>query len=209
MTKKHYVISIFTIVIIALLSFYYVLNNDKDVKDRKLAGYIENDFKIKNILIFDTKYEQLIEILGQPLKTTNITDETIISHHGYFVILHYEGMNVTIDAGVNFDLKNGTVTEIDITDKNITTFRGVTVNETFKKIKQIYGIKEKYPLNSGKEKPLADMKIQGLKRGNEQIDLETYTDYCYFTFDDKPIAMIFLLDNDVVKKIVVRNLTAD
>ncbi|WP_392486817.1 hypothetical protein ACER0A_001455 [Haloimpatiens sp. FM7315] len=65
------------------------INNGINVKkkEQKEIVNLENEFEIKNISVFDTKYEELIDIMGKPLSITNIKDKIVIANDGYFSIL--------------------------------------------------------------------------------------------------------------------------
>ncbi|WP_427337836.1 hypothetical protein [Caloranaerobacter sp. DY30410] len=177
-------------------------DNEKSVSD------ISNEFKINNVSIFDTTYEQLIEIMGEPINATCIQDEIVIVNYGYFSILSYEGVEFVMNSDDGFNLANGIVTEIDIVNTNVSTTRGITINDTKEKVKNTYSIGEFYPLGNNNEYPIHLSCIKGFRRGKSEIKIDEYDEYCYIQSKDRPIALIFLFKDNVVKRIMLRHLTA-
>ncbi len=176
--------------------------------NEKIVSDISSDFKTNNISIFDTTYEQLIKIMGKPMNVTCIQDENVITNYGYFSILSYEGVEFIINSDDGFNLANGIVVEIDIVNSNVSTTRGITINDTKEKVKNTYSVEEFYPLGNKNEYPINPIRIKSFIRGKSEIKIDEYDEYCYIQSKDKPIALIFLFKDNIVKRIMLRHLTA-
>ena len=174
----------------------------------KISNLSDEDFKIEGVLIFDTTYEKLIKIMGKPVSINKIEDKNIATDFGYFSVISYEGVEFTINSNNSYDLANGNVAEIDIVSPKVSTSRGITINDTLDKIKHKYPIKYIYSFKTNSEAPLHTNVIKVFKRGEKELHLKDYDKYCFIQSNNKPIALIFLLKNNIVKRIVVRHLTA-
>ena len=205
-----FLISLFLLIFNKTTNYTSKINNgiNVDKKEQKEIANLETEFKIKNISIFDTTYEELIDIMGKPLSITNIKDNIVITNYGYFSILSYPNIQFTVNSDNNFDLTDSTVIEIDIINSKISTTKGIKINDNIDKLKKEYSIEKIYPLEKNTEYPLSWSIIKGFKNNNYELKIDDYDEYCYIQSEKKPIALIFLLKNNIIKRIILRNVTA-
>lgn len=210
--KKSYIRFILLLVVLGVFVMLNSINNSLEgislPNEQTQNGFKENDFIINNISIFNTTYEELIKIMKNPKIITNIEDKNIVGNYGYLSVLSYKGLEITINTGNNFNLTNGLVTEIDIVSSHVSTTRGISINDTKEKVQETYSIKEIYSLKNNNEYPIHTSIIKGFKRNKSEINMNEYDEYCYIQNEEKPIAIIFLFKDNIVRRIVLRHLTA-
>lgn len=207
MKKTIIIFFVFIICLILIIIFKGIANDtNKTNESQNISTQDDLNNSFRPITIFETKYEQLIEIMGEPINITDIQDESIIINFGYFTILSYEGIEFTVYTKKDFELTNGTVVEIDITDTKA-QIMGTDLNTTKDTIKDKYSIDAIHSLENTEE-PISDFVLKGLKRGVLEVDLDNYDDYCYLKDKESSIAIIFLFENGLVKRILIRHLTA-
>ncbi|WP_373899425.1 hypothetical protein ACER0A_001460 [Haloimpatiens sp. FM7315] len=124
------------------------------------------------------------------------------------ISVYYPNIQFTVNSNNNFDLTGSTVIEIDIINSKISTTKGIKINDNKDKLKKEYSLKQIYPLEKNSEYPLSWSIIKGFKNNKYELKIDDYDEYCYIQSKKRPIAIIFLLKNNIIKRIILRNVTA-
>jgi len=161
-----------------------------------------------NGFTFFTPYQDIIDTLGEPNSIIKIDDETVTILYGYYSLLIYDGIEIMINADDDFVLNDrSSVIEVDITNEDYKTSRGIGLGASLDEVKMVYDLDEGDFYASDSENPIPPSRISGLRR--ECVLFIDYSSYCYIQEYDSPIALIFLFDeNNVVNRIELRHLTA-
>ncbi|MDN5300217.1 MAG: hypothetical protein PWP51_2770 [Clostridiales bacterium] len=178
-------------------------NNKLDIED----GDTYKDVSILGIT-FGTKYQDVVDMLGEPIKIIPIKDEMTIVDKGYYSLLEYKDYEVVVYDNENFQVSpDCIIVEIDAIDEEYVTSKGIHIGSTIEDVMNEYGLKKEEIYDKSNEEIICNMRITGLR-----VDTSKFVDYdkyCFITKEDDPRALIFLFEDSKVVRILIRHLTAD
>lgn len=156
-----------------------------------------------------SRYEEL-SAFGEVKVITPVKDEAVVTNKGYFDVVEYEGLTATVSAGTDFILpENAAIYSLTIFSDAYTDSKGLKVGDSKEKLMREYNLYEHELISAGEyEEEYEELyRIQ-----DDGIAVHELPAYDFFYPADKgnsPIILIYLIKDDCINGILLRNLTAD
>lgn len=186
-----------------------VVEDEFDVAmvEQELDSLSSDDIALMGITI-GSSYADCIEIFGEPLVLKPIEAENIVVNKGHFAVVDFTDFTIVFDTDENYELDSSkaSVVELDMEGGNVLTSKGVGIGFEVDEILDTYGLSNDDFIVDPYEGFIGASRINGM--GSEYSDEFEYDGYISVTDQKEPVALIFLIKDFVVERIVIRHLTA-
>lgn len=151
--------------------------------------------------------------LGEPVSIMPVENQSVINNKGFYVGVDYTGLEVTMKSDDDFRLMpSSAIYAITITGKDVMALGFYPVGTSKLKLQQVYQLKEDDFLEKNKNFSDSDERVETYRieyDGIRKHNIPEYDSFCIIHEPDNPVALIYLLKEEMVKAVLVRHLTAD